>query len=698
MSIFTTVPDDSQPAAPAAPVDSSSLIPDHASYLVAANAHQQAGVGNSIFDPSTWGNRADNAMKFSVSTLTRAVSSTYNAAITVGKIVGITDDSDKAKTQDWLSNMDDDLGQYYKANQSSVDTWGDVLGMFVPGTAGVKVFNLAQKGIALATEGRAGLQLAYNFGVLPTKAAKLAGQAAEDIANSNNPYSLINANLIKSFAAGLGQSYLEVAAFQVSAELSMRDSPLFKDHDMGDIAHNALMAGGFIGGGLLGGVAAVKVWSDVKKAGKAVDAATRANRTVGQEVMKGTPASEAMCIHLDNAKSMPEVDMDNPLAAKMTRDTANTQSVELDNARTAMNSMFTNDSEAGNFAFNAMSGGDSNSLAQNFAGVTGVSRAGQADVRDITVGIVKQEGKVADSAAAVSAKQDAVDNSIYGTSDHATATAELVQATSDHQSNLDNLTELRSKPVGVNYLKLVGDDAGTEYSVAPTLHLADKVDSAKEALKVVNSFGHTQSQTDFDVAVQLSKIGEDGTEARYIKAQMGDFDLTEPVGVADIPYLERGWAELGKGNAAAKTLTLSDGTQLTRSQLYHHIVQEKTTALDNLTALPGITSDAAISQATLAKLVNTSDEYVVGTHNTGDPVADMFRMQSDADKFTKGQIAQELWSDAKGTIPIWDKPSIVRCIRNTASAQNITGHVIDGMTAIKEEQALYREVADNVFT
>ena len=50
MSIFTTVPDDSQPAAP---VDSSSLIPDHASYLVAANAHQQAGVGNSIFDPST---------------------------------------------------------------------------------------------------------------------------------------------------------------------------------------------------------------------------------------------------------------------------------------------------------------------------------------------------------------------------------------------------------------------------------------------------------------------------------------------------------------------------------------------------------------------------------------------------------------------------------------------------------------------
>lgn len=685
--------------ADAAANGSDPLIPDHASYLIAANAHQQAGNNSSIFDPTTWGDRIENGMKFGVSMLTRAVSSTYNAGITVGKLVGLTDDSDKASTQDWLSSMDDDLGKYYQQNQSSIDTWGDALGMLIPGTAGTRVFNLAQKGIELATEGRAGLSLAYNFGTLPNKAAKFAELAKAEITNTNNPFSLISANVVKSFAAGTGQSYLEMAAFQVAAETTMTDSPLFKDHDLGDIAYNALTAGGFIGGGILGAAGIASTVSKLRKAGDAVDAGVKGFSTVQTEVAEGTRASEAMSIALDNRAVLTDklsgLDSTDILAAQKSRAADNTIRQEENNARTQAR-VLSNDDFLGNHFANVALTSNSESFANNAAGITSISLAGIKDEADAGAAITKAESVAAKSANQVEAATNKLQSAAVGTTEYSSAESALAKYTAAHVDNLDALAAKRAEPTATDYLKLTGTDAGVIYSQPPTLHIADSVKSAPEAQKVVDSFKHKQSQTGYSVPVDLTAKGEDSVEARYIKAQYGDFDPAESIGVSDLPYLDRAYMEMRAGNIS--TVKLSDGSELGKTDLYHHIVTEKSKAADLIESgdkeFP--TGSTPINQATLAKVLNVSNDFVVGTR-TINSEADLARMQQDSIDFTKKQIDAGLWNANKGIITTWDKPSIARCNRDTSKAQAITGHEIDGITALKEEQAIYRTIADNVF-
>ena len=688
--------DDTTGAVPnPADLNTDAAIPDHASYLHAADLHQQAGTGTSIFDPTTWGERAVNGLQFGAGMLVRATASTYNAGVTVGKLAGLADDSDEANTHNWMAAVDDDLAAYYDKNQSSIDTWGDVAGMMVPGTAGIKAFNLAQKGIALATKGRAGLTMAYNFGVLPTKGAEFAAKAAAEMADTTNPFRLINANLAKSVGAEFGQQYLEMAAFTVAAESTMRQSPLFSEHDAGDILHNALTAGGFVGGGVLTVISSAKTIGAIKRAGKEVDAATHEFRTVDQEVVAGTPASERLSIHVNNIAELPEVVAGDVLAAQKSKAVRNTQLQEVNNARNASHELAGNDVGLGNHFADVLLTADSKDVAAKLAGVTSISRAGVDDIADMSTKLSTAEGKAAKSAEQVSKLSDKLGDISVGTTEYAAVESKLAEATAKHADQLGEISALRAQPAATDFLKLTGADAGTIYSAVPTLRIADKVASAEEAAAVVRKFKHKQEQTGFEIGGRLESIGEDGIEARYITAQHGEFDITKPVGAQDLPYMERAWTELG--NTPSGTITLSDGRVMTRSDLFHEIVDVKAKLADSLVAQAELTGKEVYNQATLAKILNTSDEFVVGDHSVRNPAADFFRMQSEAVAFTQKQIASGLWSDAKGTMPIWDKPSIVRTNRNTEKVAVLTGHDVDGIAALKQEQVLYREAADRVF-
>ncbi len=667
-------------------------IPDHASYLRAADLHQEAGTGTSIFDPTTWGDRATNGLQFSVGMLVRATASTYNAGVTVGKLVGIADDSDEANTHDWMSAVDDDLAAYYDKNQASIDIAGDVLGMMVPGTVGIKAFNLAQKGVALATEGRAGLTLAYNFGVLPTKAAEFASIAAAEMADTGNTFRLINANLLKSLGAEFSQQYLEMAAFTVAAESTMRQSPLFSEHDAGDILNSALTAGGFVGGGLLTVISGAKTIGAIKRAGKEADAATREFRTVDQEVMEGTPASEALAIHVNNIAKLPEVTEEGVRAKQQLKAVTNTQLQEVNNARNASHVLARSDVGLGNHFADTLLTADANDVALKLAGVTSISRAGIADIADKSARLSNVEVWAAANAETVTKLSDKLGNLTYGTSDYLKVEAKLAKAKVKLAGQLDEVAAIRAKPASSEYMEL---SSGTIYEVAPTLRIADKVKTAEEAAAVVKGFKHKQSDVGFNLATKLESAGEDFIEARYITAQHGEFDITKPVGAQDIPYLERAYMELAKD--VNGKVTLSDGQVLTRSELYHELELQKSTMADSLVAQAELLGKPVPNQATLAKILNVSDTFVEAGRNVDRPVADLLRMQTAAIDFTEKQVAAGLWADAKGTIAIWDKPSMVRINRNTDKTEKITGHEVDGITALKEEQVLYREAADRVF-
>jgi len=616
-------------------------IPAVPSYLIGADNHQIGNTGTSILNPSTWGDRVDHGFKFSVSALTRATASAFNSVVSVGELVGVADETDRASTKDWLQGMDDDLAQYYTRNQSSVDTVGDVVGMFAPGMAGIKVFNWAQKGIALAAEGRAGLSLAAHFGTLASKQSQFAKLAAADMASSTSAYSMINANLAKSLGAGYLQNALEFAAFDTAAALTMGNtSPLFKDHDASDIAYNALLGGGMIGAGVMGTVTAAQTIFAVRAAGKAVDEATHAWRTVLTEPTKGTPANEALAIRLNNIEAIPTVAKDDPLYKLKMKGAAETRLDELDNGRLAAHDLAKSDTELGNTFFDTVSRGSSEDASNKLAGVVRISRAGWE---------VPELKALGDSGE-------------------------------------------------VTYLKLHGTDAGKLYDAPATLRMSDKLPNEARVLEEVRSYKHKQGQ---DWNVVAASAETDAIESRYIAAQIGEFDPAIKIGAQDIPFLERAYQEMTKGTT--QIITLRDGTTLDKSGLFHHLTDLKgveANRLQEVSALQGLGIEgkaaAPFTTGDIAKFTNVKQSYLEGQMNHADPAADFFAIQSEAAAFTKKQIELGAWHETKGMIKTYLQPQYAKMVLDTSKVEAISGHEISGMVALKEQQRIYREQAITV--
>jgi len=611
------------------------IIPDHPSYLVAADNHQLGNTGGSLLNPDTWGDRADSAFKFSVSVLARAVASTYNSVVTIGEVTGIADKSDRADTGEWLRGMDDDLGKYYEKNKQSVDIVGDVVGMFAPGLAGMKLFNYAQKGIVMATEGKAGLNMARAFGVLPTKQAEYAALAAADIRNSSNTYKLINANLAKSLAAGYAQNALEFAAFDIAASTTMRNSPLFDEHDMGDIAYNALLGGGVIGAGIMGSVTAIKTIHEFRAAGKAADKATHAYRTVQTEVAEATPASEALAVHMNNIERLPKVVEGEELATIKAKNVAQVHDQELNNARKASHKLAGNDAELGNTFFDVLSRGTAEGITNEIAGVIKTGRAG-----------FKYAEEKADTTA-------------------------------------------------VSYFKLFGADAGKVHEVPTTLTIADKSKNAAEVLAKVSVYKHSQAQ---DWSLVKAAGDADAVEARYIKALETPFDVEVKVGAADIPFLEAAYNELTKGTVATITLkggTVLDQPSLYRHITEVKTSEAARLQAENAVAI----GEAQLSVADVAKMVNVSPRYLEqGASSVDNSFEDVFAIQSAMKKHTDKMIEQKGWKSDKGLVKTYLQPQYAKMVYDTERAELITGHEISGIVVLKEEQAIYRQSAINVST
>lgn len=665
-------------------------LPAVPSYLVGADNHQLGNTGSSLLDPTTWGERVDNGFKFSVSAITRAVASTFNSAVQVGELIGVTDDTDKVSTKEWLQNMDDDLAQYYTRNQSAIDTVGDVAGMFAPGLAGIKVLNWAQKGIASAAEGKAGLGLAASFGTLPTKQAQFAKLAAADIANSTSTYSLINANLAKSLAAGYAQGALEFAAFDVAASSVMRDSPLFENHDVSDIAYNALLGGGFIGAGVMGTAVAARTYMEIKAAGSAVDKATHPWRTVLTEPAESTPANEKLAIHLNNIEAIPTIDTTDPLYKLKLKGTNETKLAELDAGRIAAHTLTKGDGELGNKLFDTFATARSEDASNKLAGVIRVARAGvevpeEAALRHLSLDLKPVQAKVAEL-------QDKLSKLSVGTSDYAKTELELTKATArlDKQYNLKQLAE--ESPIAVQYLKLHGDDAGTLYEAPTTLRMADTYSTESALLEAVKSYKHKQGQ-DWSATAAAGDVN--AVEARYIQAQTAPFDAEILIGNKDIPFLERAYQELSEGTI--KTVSLKDGTVLDKSGLFHYLSDLKgTEALAIQEANLLAVGEKVLNTHDVAKLVNVHPNYLKGQVNTAKPVEDFFAFQTEAINHTEKQIAAGLWRADKGTIKTYLQPQFAKLVLDTSKAEAISGHEISGMVAIKEQQRIYRQQAINV--
>lgn len=519
-------------------------------YMYAADIHQVANGKTSVIDKVQ--TETVDFGKFAVSAVARAVTSAFNTVPNVANWFGA--DLPELNTYDVIKAFDDDLASYYNANRQSVDIVGDVGAMFVPGLAGIKGVNYAQKGLSSINAGTSfGKNLAKSFGTLPEAGTKYATLAKAKIAETGNVFNLADGNVIKAFGANYTQGVVEMAAFEVAAAASMENSPLFKDHTAKDILYNAALGGGIIGGGIMGSVAAAQTYGQLSRAAEKVGQALAPFRFTKQ-VEEGTDDFVKL-LNLRNEKFNPPIPetagLDPTLLQTAQRSLEKRQrdiSIESQNILTKMAG---GDSELGS-QLNKML--DLMDPDQNFAALL--------QLKEITRGGLVG-AKEAEALGKIAAGKD---------------------------------TNLVTK-----YLKTWGEDAGAVYDSAPVaLRLADTVSSEAELLADVGRRIKLQNP----VGSEFNPVGMNhfDVEARYIKAFQTQLEEGALIHGKDLPYLEKAVSQ----NISATV----DGIFMDAVSLRNYVKETKLKLADELADM--IPIDPTLNSAVASKLLNVKQGILEG--------------------------------------------------------------------------------------
>ena len=638
------------------------------SYMIAADTHAVANDQGSLLDPATWAEKAGNAGKFAFAATARAITSTWNIVPTVGNWFG--GDFEKLDTGEILRDFDDDLGKYYAENQRGIDIVGDIVSSFVPGLAGVKVLNWGQKGIALAAEGKAGWNLARGFGTLPDASQKFARLAAAEISQSSQTFSFINGNVLKSLAAGYGQAALETAAFETAAAVTMRSSPLFENHDVSDIAYNAILGGGIIGAGIMGSITAAGTFATVKREIGKIDRLLKPV-TMTTELPAGAVPSERILAWVDDLAFNP-VKPDEVDATKWARMMDQRQTRLQNSIRTEVHAMSGSDKELANTFTDAIQGIQGNQAYANLAGLEKISRV-RDKIPDYEVSLTKKEIKeITDD---VKSRVAADDPGLE---------AAIQKAVGD---------ALEAKKPDVKFLRLYGEDAGTVYRELPKggFSYADGFATREEVETAIRKLGIQQGDRWNPLVVDPLQA-----EARYIAAQKVAIDPNKPIWHQDLPLIERAF-EL---NTPSITLRMGDGDmllQLNRAELLDYIKETKLDLANKILDARSI-ENTVTTTADIAKTLNVRTSYLEGTQDMLYPHKDLFALQSAADDFTAMQVKNGLWPEGQGRIPVYLQPQHIRLQYNKDMMKGIDGHVLDGMSYIQGRRKVYEQGNEVIFT
>lgn len=771
------------------------------SYLVAVDNHN-VGSGNfSVLDPTSWGDGASELFKFSAASTVRAVTSTVNIVPTVANWFGA--DMEKVSTENWLTAIDDDLGEYYLQHQRGIDIVGDIVASFIPGIAGAKVLNWAQKGLAIAAEGNAGLGISKAFGLLPDKGqavlaalGKLPGAstryaelAAKEIAASSATFGWITGNTLKSLAAGYGQNALESAAFLVAGQAAMSDSPIFADQDAGDIAYNAILGGGLVGGGIMGAFTAAKTFGTIRKAIRAADPLIHEMQNITTFSSNARPADKILA-GIDDLDFNPVLSESDPLytqkfrALESRKMTLNNQIIESSHGL-----LERKDNALGNSLSDSIRMLDKDTAWQNLPGLRTAARVGEETTLEKELNkrietALKQTTPVTLDAArnkalgsgafnyslqsktgedvgtlfyregekVVQAKQSFVNKEFQGQGIATEGYADVVnsalargksfvsdstvsndmigvyrklealgyevkQNPTAELSTLENgasgFKSANGKPVftitkrtdipsmrngiSVTYLKQHGEDAGRVISDEPAVLSIADIEKSPEA---VRAFVASQKFKLADTKTPLTLASAQEAEARYIASQnwkSEDFFKTTktpagkvqsqiPIDSFDIPAVERMY------ELKLPTVTFKDGaTHDLTAQFVENLKVRAATSLQEL--------NPKMSTAEIAKRVNVRESYLNGVRSEKNLTADLFAMQGASEDLTKRMVEAGLWNAAKGSVNAWERPQYVKLVRDLSIIpESVDGNWLRGATYLKQQQAMYQQTVDNLFT
>lgn len=153
--------------------------------------------------------------------------------------------ADQTDTGQLLSEIDVQMGDYYKENQGAIDVVGFVGTSIIPGMVGVKALQLARAGSATTTVGRA-LNLASS-----RKAYHLEQALQETGASGGVIKGILSQSRLRQLGWEMADQALTATAAELAIAATMNDSPIFNDATAGDFAWNIALGAGL--GGIIGG-------------------------------------------------------------------------------------------------------------------------------------------------------------------------------------------------------------------------------------------------------------------------------------------------------------------------------------------------------------------------------------------------------------------------------------------------------------
>lgn len=634
--------------------------------LIGADNHNIGNTGGgSWFDPNTWNTKFENAGKFIAVSLLSGANSLYDSAVTVSNWFGA--DAKVSDTQEWISSLDSDLGQYYSDNRRSADLAGFIATSFLPGMGGVKILNAGQSALRAGKfAGVLGENMSKFTGILAPSTETYVKLAASEIKAQQTVFTTLNANAVKALGAGVVQHTLEAAAFETAVQATMFKSPVLEDQDKWDVAKN-ILTGGILGGVVGGGLEAARTLSAIKKARVAEDFALKPF-TSREVVQEATSPADRIILAAENRDSTATPIL--TLTGDAAEDAIRKQ--QYANAVTAVQKKSAQVDLDMRTQLHAMNGGASTELVNAMAN----TMVGQ----DVTQAIQRLHGAV--------------------------EVLSPMKVSKLEKAATDSMEEgFQSR-----WIDIGGENLGrTSYQMPSVVSLADRVSgtsgSIADAVKSAVRDQKFDVKKLWDPLASTGKLSWREAEARHIWADSMLKELPDNLTVHenDIPLLERALKDgrtdvkvVSSDAGISKPITFVDQDELKqfiigqKNDLANSILEARVKKLKNA-------ADTDTNTAAISKIINVKQSWLEGTRNAVSQDADMFAWQDLSKQLHQIKANAGEVNAAAPVVPSYLQPSLVKVnYRLGDNPLMADGHVTDALTFIKSRQKLLAQDAQRV--
>ena len=635
--------------------------------------------------------------KFIGASLISGANQLYNIAPDIGNLVAGEGTFERANTQEIISGMSEDFGDFYARNKTGTDLVGFIASSLIPGLGGVKLLNAGQKSLQTAlAAGKLSPGMSRALGILAPQSAKFITAAKLEVAGNTSAASLLTANSLKALGSDFSQNVLEAVFFESAVAATMFNSPILEDQDFGDFVSNVAFSAGIFG--VIGtAVSAAKLSYALKGAAAEASDAARPWAFI-PEAAPVSNSYEKIALDFDTLANMPKPPAEFRDLARRTIET-------IENRVRKEFSIIANGDEAvADSLFNLLKRESAESQATVTRGLMEVG--GYTSKPKTLAPISKIEAKI-NAGKPLSAKE---------------------------------LEEYTTNTLHTTYAKAWGEGTNTSFLEAPVI--TQLVDTLKkgEVIKV-DSNGVTAGAKKYNH--HLKRVNGDAdrfrpwnileadtmaANSRYIwAAKLPPFSptATKPIkiDVNDLPLMEKVYKDLGDSPelmAHVKFLGLAKGElPPSASNLFKYIGDKKVEVANKLLAARGerrITPTSEVNAAAeaatelkpkktlvqeeIAAIVNVKSSVLSGevTREAAQEFTakEIFALQDHAETFTAAMVKKGARDAKAGTVDIWNVPQTMKMTYDSAPFAEVDNFLIQGITQIKEQQKLYQQSMDRV--